>query len=268
MSITERCKIEVVSVWTRSAGLYGKGVDYVLADTNFFANFYNQYIYGTKLYDTFIYDDRYKFFLTGLQNTLVMSLLACLIGVAIGLVLTYFKLSRFKVLQGIAYFYTDIIRATPVVTQCLIIYFVIFPATPFHLNKIIIGAIAFGINSGAYVSEIVRAGILSIDQGQTEAGRSLGLNAAQTMVFIIMPQAVKNILPALANEFIVLIKETAIAGIMTITDLTKAAQGVQAQTYDFAYPLIGSAIMYYIIIKILTNCLRRFENRLRRSEKR
>lgn len=217
-----------------------------------------------NIYRTFIKDDRYMFFLIGLRNTIILSLLAMLIGIIIGIVMCLFKLSKFKPLNWIAYVYIDVIRGTPSVTQLLIVYFVIFNGSP--LNKLVIAAIAFGINSGAYVAEIMRAGILSIDHGQTEAGRSIGLTHAQTLRYIVVPQAIKNILPALVNEFVVLIKETAIAGYAAIDDLTKLAMGIQSRTFDVAYPLIGSAILYYIIIKLLTISLSALEKRLRKSD--
>ena len=146
----------------------------------------------------------------------------------------------------------------------MIIYFVIFAAVPWP--KWIIASIAFGINSGAYVSEIIRAGILSIDKGQTEAGRSLGLNARQTMRLIVMPQAVKNIFPTLCNEFIVLIKETAIVGYVGLMDIQKAGDFIKSATYRAFMPLIGTAIIYYVIIKILTIILARIEKKLRQSD--
>lgn len=156
------------------------------------------------------------------------------------------------------------IRGTPSVTQLMIIYFVIFASV--QLDKWIIAAIAFGVNSGAYVSEIIRAGILSIDKGQTEAGRSLGLNAFQTMSRIVIPQAVKNIFPALCNEFIVLIKETAIVGYVGLMDIQKAGDFIKSATFIAFMPLIGTAVIYYVLIKILTLVLKQIENRLRRAD--
>ncbi len=156
------------------------------------------------------------------------------------------------------------IRGTPSVTQLMIIYFVIFATV--DLDKWIIAAIAFGVNSGAYVSEIIRAGILSVDHGQTEAGRSLGLNAFQTMTRIVIPQAVKNIFPALCNEFIVLIKETAIVGYVGLMDIQKAGDFIKSATFNAFMPLFGTAVIYYVLIKILTLLLRRIEIVLRRSD--
>lgn len=171
-----------------------------------------------------------------------------------------------KALRLIGGIYTDVIRGTPSVTQLMIIYFVIFAPMSAQLDKWIIAAIAFGINSGAYVSEIIRAGILSIDKGQTEAGRSLGLDAFQTMSRIVIPQAVKNIFPALCNEFIVLIKETAIVGYVGLMDIQKAGDFIKSATYIAFMPLIGTAVIYYVLIKILTLVLKQIENRLRRAD--
>ena len=173
-------------------------------------------------------------------------------------------MSKNKFLRPIGKIYTDIIRGTPSVTQLMIIYFVIFATV--DIEKWIIAAIAFGINSGAYVSEIIRAGILSIDKGHTEAGRSLGLNAYQTMTRIVIPQALKNIFPALCNEFIVLIKETAIVGYVGLMDIQKAGDFIKSATYEAFMPLIGTAIIYYVLIKVLTLILGVFENKLRKSD--
>ena len=191
----------------------------------------------------FLKDDRYLLLLDGIGITIKISLLAVIIGIAIGLVIAFCALSKNKVLNLIGKVYTDVIRGTPSVTQLMIIYFVVFATV--DLEKWIIAAIAFGINSGAYVSEIIRAGILSIDKGQTEAGRSLGLNAMQTMVSIVIPQAVKNIFPALCNEFIVLIKETAIVGYIGLVDIQKAGDLIKSATFEAFMPLIATAIIYF-----------------------
>jgi His/Glu/Gln/Arg/opine family amino acid ABC transporter permease subunit len=221
------------------------------------------------IYRTFIRGDRYLFFLEGIRNTVILSLLAMVVGVAIGITMCVFKISeygRFNPLKWLASAYIDIIRGTPSVVQMLIVYFIVFGQS--KLEPIIIASIAFGVNSGAYVAEIMRAGILSVDAGQTEAGRSLGLSRFQTMRFIVLPQAFKNILPALINEFVVLIKETAIAGYIGIRDLTKAAAGIQSKTYDYIYPLISSAVIYYVIIKALTLYMSSLERKLRKSDAR
>lgn len=215
-------------------------------------------------YKCFIREDRYMLFLDGIGVTIKISLLAIVIGVAIGLLIALCSLSSKKLLRGIGKVYTDVIRGTPSVTQLMIIYFVIFASV--HIDKWIIAAIAFGINSGAYVSEIIRAGILSIDKGQTEAGRSLGLSVSQTMIRIVIPQAVKNIFPALCNEFIVLIKETAIVGYVGLMDIQKAGDFIKSATFEPFMPLVGTAVIYFIIIKALTIGLRVIEKKLRKSE--
>ena len=214
----------------------------------------------------FLKDDRYLLLLDGIGVTIKISLLAVLIGIAIGLVIAFCALSKKKVLNLIGKVYTDVIRGTPSVTQLMIIYFVVFATV--DLEKWVIAAIAFGINSGAYVSEIIRAGILSIDKGQTEAGRSLGLNALQTMVSIIIPQAVKNIFPALCNEFIVLVKETAIVGYIGLVDIQKAGDLIKSATFEAFMPLITTAIIYFVLIKTLTLALARVEKALRKSDSR
>lgn len=218
----------------------------------------------SDLYKCFIKDDRYKLLISGIGVTIKVSLLAVFIGILIGLLIAMCNLSKKKPIRFIGNVYTDIIRGTPSVTQLMIIYFVIFATV--DLDKWIIAAIAFGINSGAYVSEIIRAGILSVDHGQTEAGRSLGLNAFQTMTRIVIPQAIKNIFPALCNEFIVLIKETAIVGYVGLMDIQKAGDFIKSATFIAFTPLIGTAVIYYVLIKILTLLLQRIEKMLRRSD--
>lgn len=212
----------------------------------------------------FIRENRYKLLLSGIGVTIKVSLLAVLLGVFIGFIIAICNLSKNKLLKAIGGVYTDIIRGTPSVTQLMIIYFVIFASV--HWEKWIIASIAFGINSGAYVSEIIRAGILSIDKGQTEAGRSLGLNAFQTMIYIVLPQAIKNIFPALCNEFIVLIKETAIVGYVGLMDIQKAGDFIKSATFLAFMPLIGTAIIYYVLIKLLNLGLKWIENKLRASD--
>lgn len=213
---------------------------------------------------SFIREDRYKLLISGVGVTIKVSLLAVAIGILIGMLIALCNLSKHKLPKALGGIYTDVIRGTPSVTQLMIIYFVIL--APTRLDKWIIAAIAFGINSGAYVSEIIRAGILSVDHGQTEAGRSLGLSAYQTMTRIVIPQAVKNIFPALCNEFIVLIKETAIVGYVGLMDIQKAGDFIKSATYSPYMPLIGTAVIYYVLIKILTLALRQVENALRKSD--
>lgn len=220
--------------------------------------------FGNTFYKCFIKEERYLLLLSGIGVTIKVSLVAVALGILIGLLIALCNLSNKKVLKVIGGIYTDIIRGTPSVTQLMIIYFVIFASV--NLPKWIIAGIAFGINSGAYVSEIIRAGILSVDKGQTEAGRSLGLNGYQTMIHIVIPQAVKNIFPALCNEFIVLIKETAIVGYVGLMDIQKAGDFIKSATFVAFMPLIGTAVIYYILIKLLTIVFKRIEERLRKSE--
>lgn len=232
----------------------------VIHFTNWFNNF------GHKFYINFIKESRYTLITDGLLLTLEIAICAIILGVLIGFIVASMRLTKSKVLNAIAYTYIDIIRGTPAVTQLLIINFVVFASV--DVAKELIAIIAFGINSGGYVAEIIRAGILSVDKGQTEAGRSLGLSGRSTMAYIIIPQAVKNILPALANEFIVLIKETAIVGYIALNDLTRGGDIIRGLTYDAFMPLIATAIIYFTIIKILSILLGKLENRLRKSDAR
>ena len=222
---------------------------------------------SSGLYATFIYDDRWTLFVRGIGYTLLISLFAVLFGLIIGLLAALGRLSKIKIFNWIAGIYIDVIRGTPTMVQVLIFYFVILAGVR-SIPAWFIGVIAFSINSGAYIAEIVRGGILSINKGQTEAGRSLGLTQAQTMRLIILPQTLKNILPALVNEFIVLIKETAVIGMINNIDLLGAAKKVQTLTYDFLWPLVSCAVIYYVIIKIFSMLLASFEKKLRASDKR
>ena len=210
-----------------------------------------------------------EWWLTGLKTTLLVTVLALCIGVVLGLLIalirsTHEQTGKLKLLNIVARVYLTIIRGTPSMIQILFFYSVIFATV--NLYNIVIGGIAFGINSGAYVAEIFRSGIMSVDKGQTEAGRSLGLNSAQTMRLIIIPQAFKNVLPALINEMIVLLKETAIIGYIGTIDITKAATLVQSRTYDALVPLLSAAIFYLILVMILTYFMGKLERRLRKSD--
>jgi polar amino acid transport system permease protein/polar amino acid transport system substrate-binding protein len=202
----------------------------------------------------------------GIGVTVKVSLFAIALGLVIGFIIALFNLSDNKVLNTIGKIYTDVIRGTPSVTQLMIIYFIVFATIDWE--KWIICAIAFSINSGAYISEIIRAGILSVDHGQTEAGRSLGLSGAQTMRYIIVPQAITNIFPAMCNEFITLIKETAIVGYVGLVDIQKAGDFIKSATYKPLFPLLGTAVIYFVMIKILTIFFGRLEARMRRHTKR
>ncbi len=214
----------------------------------------------------FLREERWKLLLSGIGVTIKISLVAAFFGLLIGFLIALCNLSKKKPLNVIGKVYTDIIRGTPSVTQLMIIYFVVFAYI--RWPKWLIAATAFSINSGAYVSEIIRAGILSIDKGQTEAGRSLGLSRGQTMMSIVVPQAVKNIFPAMCNEFITLIKETAIVGYVGLVDIQKAGDFIKSATYRPFMPLIATAIIYFVIIKVLTILLGKIEEKLRKSDKR
>ena len=221
----------------------------------------------SDIYQVFIEADRYKMFLGGLKVTIGVSIAAVLLGILLGMILALMKMTEVRkgkktIFSVIANIYIDIIRGTPTVVQLLIIYFLVFQTQ----MGMVAGIVTFGINSSAYVAEIIRAGIMAVDNGQMEAGRSLGLSYTETMRYIILPQAVKNILPALGNEFIVLIKETAILGYVAIQDLTKASDFIVSRTYIMFVPLIGCALIYYVLVKILTIGLNAFERRLRQSD--
>ena len=221
----------------------------------------------SDIYQVFIEADRYKMFLDGLRVTIGVSIAAVLLGILLGMVLALMKMTEVRkgkktIFSVVANIYIDIIRGTPTVVQLLIIYFLVFQTQ----MGMVAGIVTFGINSSAYVAEIIRAGIMAVDKGQMEAGRSLGLSYTETMRYIILPQAVKNILPALGNEFIVLIKETAILGYVAIQDLTKASDFIVSRTYIMFVPLIGCALIYYVLVKILTIGLNAFERRLRQSD--
>ncbi len=220
--------------------------------------------FSKDFYKCFVKDDRYQLLLDGIGVTIEISLLSALIAMILGFLIALCSLSKSKILRFLGKVYTDIIRGTPSVTQLMIIYFVIFATIQWP--KWIIASIAFGINSGAYVSEIFRAGILSIDKGQTEAGRSLGLTAVQTMIYITIPQAIKNIFPALCNEFITLIKETAIVGYVGLVDIQKAGDFIKSQTFIAFMPLIATAVIYFVIIKVLTLLLGSMEKKLRKAD--
>ena len=219
-----------------------------------------------RLNSTFVVDGRWQWFVSGLGYTLLISLFSVLLGLVIGILMALMRLSKSKILRAVSGIYIDIIRGTPTMVQLLIIYFVIFANV--HIDKWVVGFIAFGINSCAYIAEIVRGGILSVNIGQTEAGRSLGMTHKQTMASIVMPQAMKNILPALGNEFVVLIKETAVIGMIANIDLVGAARKVQSLTYDYLIPLLSIAVIYYVVIKIISTLLSKVEKGMRKADKR
>jgi len=232
-----------------------------------------------EFYLNFIDDDRYTYIFKGLLVTLEVTFFAVLLGIALGIIVaiirsTYDKLAVnmrkglgmaiLKLLNAIAKLYLTVIRGTPVVVQLMIAYFIIFASSN---NKVLVAVLAFGFNSGAYVAEIVRSGIMSIDNGQFEAGRSLGFNYIQTMIYIIVPQAFKNILPALANEFIVLIKETSVSGYVGLQDMTKGGDIIRSRTYSAFMPLIAVALIYLVIVLFFSKLVSILERRLRNSER-
>ncbi len=222
------------------------------------------------LYDNLISKDRWKYIANGLAVTLEITLLAVILGIFIGFVIaiirsTYEKTGNLKFLNALCQIYLTVIRGTPVLVQLLIIYYIIFAS---FTNKVVVASLAFGINSGAYVAEIIRGGILSIDNGQFEAGRSLGFNYLQTMIYIILPQALKNVLPALANEFVVLLKETSVCGYIALQDLTKGGDIIRSQTYNAYIPLLSVAVIYLAMVMIFTYFVKLLERRLRNSERR
>lgn len=217
----------------------------------------------------FIDGGNWHYIAEGLLNTIKITFFAVLLGIVIGLIVgtirsTYDKTHKLKALNFLCNIYLTVIRGTPVLVQLLIIYYVIFASV--RIDKVLVAVLAFGINSGAYVAEIFRSGILSIDNGQFEAGRSLGFNYPQTMWYIVMPQAFKNVLPALCNEFIAILKETSIAGYIGIQDLTKGGDIIRSRTYSAFMPLLAVAALYLIIVLIFTQLIKILERRLRQSE--
>ena len=223
-----------------------------------------------SFYQNFIEKDRWLYLLTGLENTLLITIFAVLIGVAIGFLVAIIRASHdkngsLKILNFICRVYLTVIRGTPTMIQLMITYYIIFASV--NVSKIFVAVCAFGINSGAYVAEIVRSGIMSIDQGQFEAGRSLGFNYVQTMRLIILPQAFKNVLPALGNEMIVLLKETSISGYVGTMDLTKGGDIIRSTTYEAYLPLFGVAAIYLVIVMLMTAGVNRLERKLRTNER-
>ena len=216
-----------------------------------------------KFIANFITDNRWKYFTNGLGTTYVVSFFAVILGVVIGV------LDRpplvVKILNVICKLYLTVIRGTPAMIQLLIMYYIVFGSV--DVSKRLVAILTFGINSGAYVAEIIRSGIMSVDQGQFEAGRSLGLTYVQTMWYIIIPQAFKNVLPALGNEFITLLKETSICGYIALTDVTHGANTVRSQTYEPYMPLFAAALIYLVSVSVLSALISRLERRMRVNER-
>lgn len=235
--------------------------------------------FGKAFYKSFLAEDRWKLYVSGLGRTLEVTVLALLLGVVLGVVLALIRVGHdqrqsarvtaggivLNVLNWISKLYVTVIRGTPMVVQLMILGFVVFKSSR---NFTLVGALGLGINSGAYVSEIIRSGLMSIDKGQMEAGRSLGLNYITTMVHIIIPQAIKNILPALGNEFIVLLKDTSLISVIAGKELLYAAKAVSAKTYDYMFPLLGISVVYLLMVVIFSWLLGILERRLRASDHR
>lgn len=240
------------------------------AATNLFiaiGNWFTSFFQGIwkEIYHNFIVDERYMGYIKGLGVTLQVSLFAALVGIILGTLLALMRLSKAGFLSKLAGMYISVIRGTPLLLQVMIINFGIFGSV--RIDKVVVGVIACGLNSAAYVAEIIRGGILAVDRGQTEAGRSLGLSGGQTMSFIVFPQALKAALPALCNEFIVLIKETSVLAYIALTDLTKAGDYVRSRTFSPFTPYIISAVFYLVVIGIFTALLRKLEERLRQGDR-
>ena len=240
--------------------------------------------YFTELYEEFHWvmfeNNRFDFILDGLKNTFLITLGSLLLGILLGVIVaivrsTYdknqthlkksggFSYYLLSLLNGICKLYLTVIRGTPVVVQLMIFYFIIFASTD---NGVAVATLAFGINSGAYVAEIFRSGIMAVDNGQFEAGRSLGLNYFQTMIYIVIPQMFKVVLPTLCNEFIVLLKETSVAGYVGVIDLTKAGNTIAGRTFSYFIPLISVAVIYLVVVVILTKLVSLLERRLSNSD--
>ena len=230
------------------------------------------------LYQTFILEDNYQYFIKGLGTTLTVTVFALILGLIIGVVVAVIRSAHdqqpekkkglpLRVLNGLCQIYLTVIRGTPMMVQLLIMWFVVWAsARATDGNMMRCAVLAFGINSGAYVAEIVRSGIMSIDKGQMEAGRSVGLTYAATMRYIIIPQAFKNVLPALGNELITLLKETSVVTVIGLRDLTKGAMIIQSKTYQALVPFLAIAAIYLVMVLFLTWVMGKAERRLRQSD--
>ncbi len=224
-------------------------------------------------YKQFITYEGYKEVLNGLRATALIAVLGLIIGIVIGTVIAISKVVPqnnpfIKIWAGISDLYTWFFRGTPMVVQLLIFYFILFPSLGIKVDKLVVAIAAFGLNSGAYVSEIMRSGILSVDKGQMEAARSLGLGYTPSMVSVVLPQAVKNILPTLGNEFITLVKETSVVSFIAVVDLTKAFRSIGDATYEYVIPYLMLAAVYLVIVSLITLLVKAIERRMRKSERR
>ena len=230
-----------------------------------------------QLYQTFIAADRWKWFLNGLKITFAVTIGALILGVIIGLLIAVVRTAHdsrrmgksniiLSILNAVCKLYLTVIRGTPMMVQLLIMGFVIMVPKD-DTARLVCGIVTLGINSGAYVAEIVRGGLMSVNPGQMEAGRSLGLNYAQTMRLIVIPQAIKNILPALGNEMITLLKDTSLITVIGGKELLYAAQGIMNRTYEPMFPLLGDALIYLVLVMLFTRLLAMFERRLAQSDR-
>lgn len=221
----------------------------------------------------FIEQEGYKMALEGLKNTLIIAIIGLIIGIVIGtLIATVRVLPKYKllprILNAICSFYVELFRGTPIVVQLLIFYYVLLPLMGIHVPSLNVATLVFGLNSGAYISEIMRSGIQSVDPGQMEAGRAVGLSFGTTMMKIVIPQAVKNILPTLGNEFIALIKETSVVSFVGVTDLYKAFNSIGTNSYEFMVPYIVMALIYIVLVLIISLLIRLMERSLKKSDRR
>lgn len=225
-----------------------------------------------KFVNAFVTNGGYNKVLEGLKNTIYIALFGFLIGVFIGSIIAIVKVSKTRntfmnVISKIADVYVGFFRGTPIIVQLLLIYYVLFPLMGIKLDKLIVAIVTFGLNSGAYVSEIMRSGIMSVDKGQLEAGRALGLSYPSAMLKIVLPQALKNSIPALGNELIALVKDTSVASFITVTDLTDAFKTLGSGSYAPTIPYIMLALFYLVLVLALTGIIKLIENRLRKDEK-
>ena len=249
----------------------------ISSDSSFFRNRERGKVVGSfrdEFYLNFIEDNRWRYITDGLGTTFTVTLFATILGVLLGLVIALIRSTAdksgsksivLKILDAICKVYLTVIRGTPAMIQLLIMFYIVF-ASP-NVSKQFVAILSFGINSAAYVAEIFRSGIMSIDNGQFEAGRSLGFSYTQAMIYIIIPQAFKNVLPALANEFITLLKETSICGYIALTDITHGANTIRSQTYSPMLPLLAAALIYLLIVSVLTALVGKLERRLRTDER-
>ncbi|MBE5951296.1 MAG: amino acid ABC transporter permease [Lachnospiraceae bacterium] len=226
-----------------------------------------------KFIDILINQDGYVKVLEGLQNTLLIAVLGLIIGIFIGTIIAIVRvLPKYKILprilNGIAAFYVGAFRGTPIVVQLLIFYYVLFPLMGIRITGLNVSILVFGLNSGAYISEIMRSGILSVDHGQMEAGRAVGLSFWTTMVRIVIPQAIKNILPTLGNEFVALIKETSVVSFVGATDLYKAFNSIGSNSYEFMVPYLAMALIYIVLVLLISMGIKYMERSLRKSDRR